>query len=181
MFRWSRPFAIVPCCVFSREFPHRIKPLPLRQPLSLSLSLSESSQVPVASHTSDISGITSSAEESPSSRDHQKNSEGSEKIGITDVDIDAPTHRRITSFKDFVAYLTAKSCDIQKSRLNVQGKNLVLYTPGRAESPRAQLPVREHAHAPPSESMASARDIQDQDIQRTAAPAQVPIDSNSRS
>jgi hypothetical protein len=100
----GKPFAIIPCCVFGRDNPHRRLPRDLK--------------------TEDI--IISSNNNNSSS-----NISGNEGISAAEDEEEADSSTRpVTSYSDFVTWLETLHPDIKTTWLNFEGMNRVLYWDG---------------------------------------------------
>ncbi|KAG0068196.1 hypothetical protein BGZ92_004947, partial [Podila epicladia] len=100
----GKPFAIIPCCVFGRDNPHRRLPL-----------------------VAELEGERSC-----------KNADGEagakeEKDAVQDMDVDQDQEtstRAVTSYEDFVTWLTTLHPGIETTWLNFEGMNRVLFWRG---------------------------------------------------
>lgn len=111
----EKPFAIIPCCVFGRDNPHRRLPV-LRTELS-------------------------------SGSEHRGDGEvdGAKKkdAAVQDMDVDQQTGtetRAVTSYDDFVTWLTTLHPGIETTWLNFEGMNRVLFWRGQKAQAVITLP-----------------------------------------
>ncbi|KAG0276827.1 hypothetical protein BGZ95_006978 [Linnemannia exigua] len=100
----GKPFAIIPCCVFGRDNPHR------RLPKDEGVVAVDAANRHTSSSSSSSSNMGSMVEEG------EEGEEGST--------------RPVTSYDDFVIWLATLHPDIKTTWLNFEGMNRVLYWEG---------------------------------------------------
>ncbi|KAF9921496.1 hypothetical protein FBU30_008452 [Linnemannia zychae] len=96
----KKPFAVIPCCVFGRDNPHRRLPL----------------------DSNDVEAVTDAVSNTTNSSDGDAVNKGKK-------DEDATT-RPVTSYEDFVTWLATLHPNIKTAWLNFEGMNRVLYWDG---------------------------------------------------
>ncbi len=103
--RYDRSFAVVPCCVFSRQFPWRTI-------ANTAASSSTAADTGASSDTADTGTATAA---------------GSAPTSPPRANAAAVPQRRVRSYIDFLAYLRAKHARIVQTSIGVEGRNRVLF------------------------------------------------------
>ncbi|KAG0223217.1 hypothetical protein BGW41_005682 [Actinomortierella wolfii] len=139
--RLRKPFAVIPCCVFSRDNPHRRLPR--------------------------LEG--DSAEKSGGSTDPCKNSDEEKQGDIASQETDSGKEeltRPVTSYDDFVQWLMTLHPGIETTWLNFEGMNRVVYWRGQV-SQRSQTGLKNYqmtcCSLPSVHMLVGQRKLTDQD------------------
>ena len=135
--KWGKPFSIVPCCVFSREFPNRVRVARVAAGEGVGQSLA-SQLLPVATSVFHPPSLEGSCTGNPLVSAGPEASALSNTVADTEArehhlqsgNLETP-NQRITSYADFILFLTEKDSRVRQAKLNIEGKNLVLYIPIR--------------------------------------------------